>query len=204
MSQTDPLSIIRHHWKLVKEGTPDQLAGLINQLRPFLKPLARGLMPDWISSKADDSDVARDTSARALKGISQFQGDTAEEFWAWIITIQRNEINHLLEKFRAARRELTREQGLDAGETLADGRSPDVELNRQEANELREKVLLTLKPEDQMVIRLRVHSGKSLRETAELMGREYEAIKKMYARAIVKWKQAWDEQANNGEHRHQF
>lgn len=195
MRSTEPLAIIRQHWHLVKNGTPDQLAGLINQLRPFLKLIARGLMPDWIVSKADDSDVVQDTLSRATQSASRFQGESPEEFWAWLITIQRNEINHLLEKFKAARRDFTREQTLDVNDSLTDGRNTEAEISRQETIVLRERTLKTLRPDDQMVIRLRIYQGKSLLQIAQLMDREYESVKKLYSRAILKWKRACDEQA---------
>lgn len=192
MSHLTPLLLIKQRWDELVSGDPDRVARVINELRPQLQQLSKTLIPEQIVSKADDSDVAQDTATRAIRAYSQFKGDSPEEFWAWLVAIQRNEVNRLTERYRAASRELAREQSLDAVQELADHREPEVDLARREDEEIREKVLLTLKPDDQAVIRWRIFERRDLREISILMDREYEAVKKLFARAVVRWKNGCD------------
>ena len=194
MNHSEAIAIIREHWALDEAGTPDQLAGLINKLRPYLLPLGRGSLPAWLAPKADDSDLAQETSIRALDGISRFTGKTPERFWCWLIVIQRNEARHLAERFQAVRRDIRNERLLNPDNDVADRGSVLKELMDRELNDIRVKVLKTLDPVDQRIIRLRIFEGANLREAAESMDMDYATARKRFARAIIRWKLACDRQ----------
>ena len=179
-------------------GDPDQVARVINLLRPHLKQLSKSLLPGWKSTKADDSDVAQESMTRAIVAFHQFKGDSPEQFWAWLVAIQRNEVNRLLERFAAAPREMMHEQPLHNTPELPGGRSPEVELSQRENAELRAKVLATLRKDDQAIIRLRLFEQRVYKEIALLMNREYEAVKKLHMRAIARWRHGCDQLGDKG------
>lgn len=196
MTSATPLEIIRRDWTAVQGGSPDEFAALLNQLRPYLRPLAARLLPYQLAAKADESDIAQLATTRALLAIGQFNGDTPELFWAWLKAIQRNEVNRLIETYWAARRSVEREQALaDAAAVPAPGADDSTAGNIAAA---REAALRTLKPDDQTVIRLRLYEQKEYAAIAVLMGREYEAVKKLFARAVARWKRACDARTPDG------
>ena len=190
MNNASPLLVISRHWPAVKGGTPAQVAALLNDLRPYLRPLAAALLPARVAVKEDESDVAQLTTLRATTAIRQFHGDTPEQFWAWVVAIQRNEINHTVEKYRAARRSVEREQPLMEEAAVPDKGRPDDDLARREQQDLRAAGLRALRPDDQTVICLRLFERRSFAEVASTMDRECEAAKKLFTRALGHWREA--------------
>ncbi len=163
---------------------------MLTDLRPYLRPLAAAKLPPRVAVKEDESDMAQLTAMRTIAAIRQFHGDTPEQFWAWVVAIQRNEVNHIIEKYRAARRSVEREQALAEEAAVPDKARPDDDLARREQQDLHAAGLRALRPDDQTVIRLRVFERRSFAEIAGAMDRECEAAKKLFVRAVRHWREA--------------
>lgn len=188
MNNVSPLLLIKTHWTDLKSGDERIVAQVVNQLRPHLQHIAKSILPEKVVSKADDSDVAQDTAIRATQCFSQFKGDTPEAFWAWLVAIQRNEVNRIIERYDAARRQIGRELSLTEIQEIPARTQPENEWNSKEALEILAEILRTLKPDDQAIIRMRIYERQDLREIATRMGRNYQAVKRLYSRAIVRWR----------------
>ena len=192
MSDQDAVAIIRNRWENVLSPTPDNLAALLTELGPHLHPIARVILPQKLLPKVGHSDIVQLTVTKAFQAIDQFQGSSPEEFWFWLLAIQRNLIKSLITRFGRARRNVLIERPLCRHVDQASASAPDEEVARQEVMRLRIKLLATLKTDYQTVIRLRLLERREYAEIGELMGRESSAVKRLYSRAIVQWRQACD------------
>jgi RNA polymerase sigma factor (sigma-70 family) len=131
---------------------------------------------------ADAEGMTNDVFLRAFKNVSSFSGD-GEHFRSWVFTIAHNAT--LDERRRAARRpadiglavvpeQPTSDAADDALETLA--------------RERIERLLGRLAPDQRDVFLLRVLGDLSVAQTAEVLGKSYEAVKALQRRGAASLK----------------
>jgi RNA polymerase sigma-70 factor (ECF subfamily) len=163
-------------------------------MRPYLRRVAEPYLRDRIQEKVDASDVIQEVLLVAFQKLHQFQGTTPEEWCGWLTEIVRNEALDQLRRWRQQVRSVAREQALplDAagGVALAaDISTPSQHLARREEELLRQTALERLAPDDQEVIRLKFQLGWSWTQIAKAMGRSQTAVRRLYYRALKRWKQ---------------
>ena len=188
----DARADIRDLLAAAQRGSPEAIGRLFQATRGHLLQLAGRELPPELRAKIAPSDVVQDTAVDVQRNFGQFSGDTAEELFAWLREILRNNVVDAVRRYRDSfKRDAAREVSLDsaavrrAGETLpALQHTPDGSaIRREEAAAL--GVVLARMPDDyRRVIELRYWQGLSFVEIAPQFGRSPDAVRKLWYRAL--------------------
>lgn len=156
-------------------GDPGAWSQLYHDVAPLVLGYLRGQRLD------DAEDVAGEVMLEMVRGIDRFEG-TRQQFRSWVLTIAHHRM--IDQRRRSVRRpsvptpteELEPEPGTEdpAAEVLAASGLADLEVH-----------LAALTDEQRTVILLRVVAERSLKEVAEITGRQVNAVKAMQHRAIA-------------------
>ncbi len=163
--------------------------------RPYLQVLAETQLHARLKSKVDASDVVQQTMLQAYQARQQFRGSTDAERAAWLRTILGNVLCGMARDFSRQRRDVTREQSIQAVEQsslqlanllTAGTSSPSAALHRHErANQLAHAMLL-LTTEQRQAIVLKYWHGATLAEVGQELGRSTEAVAGLIFRGMQK------------------
>lgn len=88
--------------------------GRLDQFRSYLKFLARVQLDPRLRSKVDDSDLVQQTLLAAHREIGEFRGTTSEDLAAWLRQILARNLTHAVRDTHREKRDLKREQSLEA------------------------------------------------------------------------------------------
>lgn len=177
-----------------RDGDPSALFEAAERLRPYLKRVVANVLRERLGGKVDTSDVVQQGLLASVERFEQFQGATAAEWNAWLVTICRNEARNLLRYFHQDRRNVAREKAVEvgasqlsvAGPVRLAGRGPtpshQVAL-RQEASRLLEAID-RLPGEHRELLQLRHFDGLSHGEIAARTGRSEAAVRQLWVRAL--------------------
>src|SRR5262245_12101832 len=167
----------------------------LNGFRDYLRLLARAGLDPRLQAKLDPSDVVQQTLLEAHKDFAAFQGQGPEALRAWLRQILARNLANALRDFRRARRDVAREQGLDAlaaassarveAWLAAAGSSPSAGLRRQEEAARLAAALETLPEAQREVVMLRHLHGWSLQDIARHLGRSRSAVAGLLHRGLV-------------------
>ncbi len=113
------------------------------QLRPLLRVEARMLRLDpRLRRRFDYSDLVHETVLRAQQALGDFHGTSPEEMLRWLRQILLNQLRDLVEREHAQKRDVAREQSLNAAAADSSARlesilaaassAPEQKLQRQE------------------------------------------------------------------------
>ncbi len=105
--QTDIVSLILR----AKQGSTDALGSLLDEFQGFLQYVAEQEVGPLLRKRVDGQDIVQQANLQAVKYFSQFQGNTAEEFTAWIRKVLRSVISNAARDHGAAKRDVKKEQG---------------------------------------------------------------------------------------------
>ena len=157
-------------------GDSDALGKLLARHRPYLKLLAKRYLGSRIEQRSSESDLIQQTCVAAIQFISSFQGDTDEQFVAWLRTILERQAYDLhREHFVAGKRSVEREERPasrpDDQSQFVDLKtsSPSQRLLRGETAAELARVLEQIPERQQEAVRLRYLEGLPLAEIADLM-----------------------------------
>lgn len=176
-----------------KDGDPQARAELLVQMQQYLELMAARQMDPALQQKLGPSDVVQQTMTRVIENFDGFRGDTAGEFRAWLKTIVANEVNSYRRAFRTRRRDIALEQSLtpgNSGQANPDaprdrGPSPSSEAMTAERIDHFYEILDQLPENYAQVIRYRSLERLSFNEIAEKMDRSYDAVTKLWYRAVL-------------------
>ncbi|MHC4133845.1 MAG: sigma-70 family RNA polymerase sigma factor [Planctomycetota bacterium] len=165
-------------------------------------PDLRRRIDRWLSAaiqrKISISDVLQSTRIHAQEHCREFEDRGQGSFRNWILTIADWKAKDVVRRYtRAAKRdvqrEVTRGQRADTGRFHAKLHSPSEAAMAAELADLARQAMNALPPDYREVLRLAREQGLALREVAERMGRSRDAAKKLYARALLRFKRAFEE-----------
>ncbi len=178
-------------------GDSGALGELLARYRKYLVFLARTQLHHQMQAKADPSDLAQEVCMAAHDGIKNFQGNTTEDFAAWLRGILSNVIAMQVRRYLGTRKRDPRvEQALDqrladASGFLQSGLAGDV-TSPSEHFAKHERFLelaeaLEELPEDyRQVIVLRHVDSLPFAEVSRIMGRSVDSVEKLWVRALGK------------------
>jgi RNA polymerase sigma-70 factor (ECF subfamily) len=190
--------------RLARRGDGQALGALLDLYRNYLKLLARVQIDRRLARKVDASDVVQETFLRVHRFFGEFRGQTEAELVAWLRQVLATTLAKLVRHYhRTQRRQLALErdvadelnrsaQSMDAG--LVQHSSPSQQAARREQAVLLANALARLRLDHREVVVLRHLEGLSFAEVAEHMGRSVEAVKKLWARALVQLRNQWEEE----------
>jgi RNA polymerase sigma-70 factor (ECF subfamily) len=163
--------------------------------RSYLCFLARLQLDPRLLGKLDPSDIVQQTLLEAYTDREQFRGTTDAQWLAWLRQLLAHNLSDALKAFRQAKRDVGREQGLDAAlqassvrleAWLADGNQPGAEEEAvRHERALRLADALEKLPEAQRQALVLQHwHGWSLAQIAEQMERSLAAVAGLLKRGL--------------------
>jgi RNA polymerase sigma-70 factor (subfamily 1) len=182
----------------VQAGDEDAFQDLFARYENALRGRIRRRVPANLARKVSVADILQETRIVALQRCVGFEDRGPGSVRNWLLTILDLKIRETLRRYaatakRAARREVTRGRRLETAEYAAVGPSPSQAAIGAEVAELLRKATATLSHDDQEVLRLTLGERLSIREASVRMQRSYEAVKKLYGRAILRLRRAFEE-----------
>jgi RNA polymerase sigma-70 factor (ECF subfamily) len=168
--------------------------GDLEGFRDYLRLLARAGLDPRLQAKLDPSDVVQQTLLEAYKDLATFRGQGPEALRAWLRQVLARNLANALRDFRRTRRDVAREQALDAlvaessarveAWLAADDSSPSAGLQRQEEAGRLAAALETLPEAQREVVMLRHLHSWSLHDIARHLGRSRAAVAGLLHRGL--------------------
>ena len=107
------------------DSQPRKPAGDFEEFRSYLGLLARMQLPQRIQSRLGASDIVQLTMLQAINGVDDFRGSTKAEKAAWLRQILARNLAHALRDNRRQKRDVRREQSLEASLNVSSVRLGD-------------------------------------------------------------------------------
>jgi RNA polymerase sigma-70 factor (ECF subfamily) len=176
-----------------RAGSTQALGEVFEACRGYLLLVAREQLDPDLQAKGGASDLVQETFLEAQRDFLRFQGTSEAELLAWLRRLLLNNVANFARHFRAtSKRSIARERPLDAGDSgpglaerlASESVSPSGEAAANEQEGALRRALERLPEDYRQVILLRHEEGKSLEEIATLLGRSYNAVRKLWARAL--------------------
>ena len=189
-----------------RDGGEQDLGGLLELYRNYLRLLARVEIGRHLQGKLDASDVVQETFLDAHKHFPQFAGRTEAQLVRWLRQILAGKVSNLVRHYAGTQgRDIRREQGfqvnLDQSSLrLEQALSGSVSSPSQQAVKREQAVLLAdaleLLPEDyREVILLRHWESLPFQEIARRLHRTKDSVEKLWLRALTRLRQIMGDQA---------
>lgn len=182
-----------------KQGDEHALGELLLTVESYLKLLAKLQIGRHLQVKLDASDVVQETFLEAHRAITRFDGDTRDQFIAWLRTILASRLSNNVRRYlgtqaRDVRLEQQIQNDLDqsamslGGMFVDPGDSPSQLVSQEEQSRLVVECLSKLSPDYQNVLVLRHLEGKTFSEIATLLNRSVDSVEKLWVRGLSKLK----------------
>ena len=197
MADTGASLILRNCLTRARAGDPAARDRLFSACRSYLVLLARANVEPWMRAKVDASDLVQQTLLDAHRDFERFQGETDQEWLAWLKQILNHNACDAIRHYgtaekRAARREVplggNPHDSLAPLDPLAHGDSPSQMAMQHESELLLAEALDQLSPDYREVIILRNIQRLPFDEVARHLGRTRPASQMLWMRAIEKLK----------------
>jgi RNA polymerase sigma-70 factor (ECF subfamily) len=166
-----------------------------DRLRDALQVIARLQVDPALHGKLDLSGVVQQTLLEAYQGRERWQGGPKGQQFAWLRRALANNLADELRKLAAGKRDLRREQALDAalehssarieGWLAADHTSPSDKAERHEQELALAEALLELPPAQREALILQHWHGRSLAEIGEVLGKSPAAVAGLIKRGLA-------------------
>ncbi|RMF40911.1 MAG: sigma-70 family RNA polymerase sigma factor [Planctomycetota bacterium] len=172
--------------------------------RSYLHVLAETQLHAKLKSKVDASDIVQQTLLQAYRSRDQFRGQSSAEKAGWLRRILGNVVYALARDFSRQRRDVSREQSIQAIEASsimlgnllsAENSSPSAALHREERAAALAQAMLELTEEQRRAIILKYWENASLADIAQELGKSTEAVAGLIFRGMKRLRQ----QFGNGE-----
>jgi RNA polymerase sigma-70 factor (ECF subfamily) len=184
----------------VSQDAPGSVS--LDRFRDYLALLARLQLDDRLRGKVDLSGVVQQTLLEAHQASGQFEGRSEEEIAAWLRRALANNLADEIRRLSAQRRDVTREQSLQAALDHSSARidawlavessGPDARLIRQEQSVRLAQALGQLSEDQRLAIEQHHLLGRPVAEVAESMGRTPGAVGALIARGLMKLRERMD------------
>ena len=153
-------------------------------------------LPQRLRRKVAVSDVVQESLLAAFDARGDLRADTERALRAWLVTIADHKVHEAVRRLelaakRDARREVTH-AGRDAAAEVARRQpSPSQIAIGAELHALAQHAMRRLPHDFREILRLARQEHLPLAEAAERMGRSHEATKKLYGRALARFRQEY-------------
>ncbi len=190
----DDLELLRS----AKDGNQDAFNEVLIKHRERLRRMVALRMNQKLQGRLDASDVIQDTFAEAARTLPAYLESPKMPVYIWLRCLAGEK---LIQAHRAhlgaQKRDAGREQSIYGGAPAAGSQSLAIELagsitsptQAAVKNEAKSQLMIALEcmnEVDREILTLRHFEHLSSRETAEVLGMNYEAVKKRYLRALNK------------------
>ena len=194
---SDTSSEIRDCLAQARQGDRAARDRLFAACRSYLEVLARAKVQPWMRAKADASDIVQQTLLDAHRDFVRFDGQTEQEWLAWLRQILTHNAGDAMRHFgQAEKRAVNREVSLErAGSSVGvhvapEPASPEYSPSQWAMHNERElrlaEAIQQLDADHRDVILLRNISRLPFDEVAARLGRSRPAVQMLWMRAIEK------------------
>ena len=174
--------------------TPQETGQRLDAFRAYLRLLARLNLAPQLRGKLEPSDIVQQTLLQAYQAIDQYRGRSDAELAGWLRQILARNLAQAIRDFGRAKREVGREQSLQAALDASSARldawlateqsSPSRRAEHAE-QAIRLAAALEQLPEAQREALVLQHwQGLSLGEIGEHLGRSSEAVAGLIKRGL--------------------
>ncbi len=181
----------------IKAGDEDAYRLLFERYADPLRKRVERWLPAAIQRKVSVSDVMQEARLTAFQRFSHFEDRGDGSFRKWLQRIAENKVRAEVQRYagtrkRAVQREVSRGHRPDTANVVGQLPSPSQAAIGAELKELARQAMQTLPPDYRAVLRLALEERLRLREVAERMNRSRDAVKKLYGRALCRFKDTFD------------
>lgn len=169
-----------------KSGDRSALGQLLQQLRPYVRVLARAAHRGALSRQVDDSDLVQDAMVEVSRSFDRFQGDVLPEFLAWLRQVVSNTVHKTIRHSLGTQK---RNAG-DVVELNSDGPAGLASEQPDRKAEVREEAarvaagLESLPDDMRRVLVMRLVDGQPHAAIAEELGRTESAVRMLFVRSV--------------------
>jgi RNA polymerase sigma-70 factor (ECF subfamily) len=184
-----------------RAGSGEALGQALEVCRRYLLLIAEHQLDPDLRAKGGASDLVQETFLEAMRDFAQFGGTSETELRAWLRRMLLNNLGHFMRRYRAThKRAVGREVGLE-GDGSADGvgaglgasiPSPSAHAMAHEQAAALQQALARLPEDYRQIIALRYQEKRSFEEIGRLMNRSPDAARKLWARAMERFRQEWE------------
>ena len=190
----DDLDLLRS----ARNGDRNALNEVLVKHRDRLKRMIAVRMNQKLNGRLDASDVIQDTYAEAARVLDRFLENPNMPVFLWLRHLAGEQLIQAHRRHLGAQmRDANRDQPIYGGAPMATSQSMAIQLAavvespskaavRNETNDLLINALDEMNDIDREILTLRHFEHLSSRETADVLGMSYEAVKKRYIRALGK------------------
>jgi RNA polymerase sigma-70 factor (ECF subfamily) len=180
-----------------REGDAEAWRMLFERYAASLGKRVRGRLPHALLRRTGVSDVLQETQMAAFDARGQFVGETLEGFRRWLFGIAEHKAmdavrRHQVAEERSIRREVTDVDGEAVDSLIAPDATASEIAMAGELSDFASRARDSLPADHREVLRLTREDGLTIEEAAGRMGRSREAAKKLYGRAVLNFKRAFD------------
>jgi RNA polymerase sigma-70 factor, ECF subfamily len=172
----DPSTTLREVFNAAQSGDPTAFREIYRRCEPRVRRQLNGRIP---SSQVDD--LVNETFLRAWRSLQQFRWQGTDPV-AWMLVIARNLAADYWSLARN-RRELAFEDPTIHAQLTPHRGADEIVIDLVEGERLRDAVR-QLPPAQRQCLELRFLAERSVRETAEAMGRQDAAVRSLQLRAL--------------------
>jgi len=179
-----------------RSGQPDALGRIFEAARGHLLQVAERELAPELRAKVGPSDLVQETAIEMQRDFARFTGTTADECFAWLREILRNNAVDAIRHYRdRLKRNVDREVSLTTNHSRSDPalvdrrRPPDASAIRREEADALAHVLPRLSAEERQILELRYWSGMSFADIAAQLGLSPKTVRKLWHRAVERVQQ---------------
>jgi len=175
----------------IQAGDEDAFPVLFDRHLETLRSYARRWLPARLRRRVARADVIQEVRITALGRFADFEHRGPDSVRNWLLRVLELKVRDAVERHAAAAkrsvgREVTRGLRPETAQFVGNAPTPIQVAVASELEAHAREALLSLPEDHQEVLRLSLHEGLSLRETALRLERSYEATKKLYTRALAR------------------
>jgi RNA polymerase sigma-70 factor (ECF subfamily) len=181
----------------IRAGDEDAFGTLSRRYDAVIANRVRRLLPAAVCRRVSAADVLQEVYVVAFNRFSDFEYRGEGSFRNWLMRIADLKVRKAIQVYagtakRAVGREVSRGRRADTAAFAGRRTSPsEAAIGHEMADHARE-AMATLPDDYRTVLRLAIEERLLLREIAERMGRSREAVKKLYARALSRFTEAFE------------
>ena len=181
----------------VQAGEEEAFPVLFDRHLKTLTSYARRWLPDRLRRRVSVADVLQEARIAALRRALDFENRGEGSVRNWLLRIVELKVREAVEKHsktgqRAVDREVSQGLRPDTAQFAGRAPSPSQAAVASELKVLADRAFVALPEHYREVVRLARVEQLSLREIAEKTDRSREAVKKLYARAMSQFTQAFE------------
>lgn len=184
-----------------RDGSAEALGDVLQACRAYLLGIADRELDGPLRAKGGASDLVQETFLEAQRDFMRFRGTTEGELLAWLRRMLLNNLANFARHYRGTdKRQIHREVFIDPHASAStstplpapDTPTPSAEVVADEQSQALTQALSRMPDDYRQILTLRYLDGLSFEDIAAKMERTNNAVRKLWARAVLKLQDEFD------------